>query len=77
MEINETEKRKNLVMIAATGEWDGIMTGLFKQYKTASPEERQRLGRVIENDISKIGTEFPGAVKHYRQIYETFLDCEN
>lgn len=71
METKEVERRKNLTLIAAAGEWDGIMTNLFERYLTTPQQEnQQRLGRIIERNLSEIKKEIPKVAEYYNNIFQ-------
>ena len=66
----ETERRKNLVIIAVAGEYDVIMKNLFERYVIASQQEEcERLGKVIKINILEMGKQFPGVAKHYDNAF--------
>ena len=61
-----------MLIRGTAGEWDGILLGLFNRYEAASPPEKERFGRAIENDFRQmLDKGFPkSVVQFYRGLYE-------
>ena len=68
---------KSKLIEAMLGDKDETLKNLFKKYSTEEGKERERLCRIIENNLSNIRTDYsPEVEKYYRDIYNLYSALE-